>query len=152
MHKGILLLGGAVAVVASTRLAASDPPPVRRAAQTIDVAVRVDCLAGRGVSFSLIPWSVTVSQGDSINWILDPQSNVDSMEVVGTKGKGWPFTRKPPYKVAKNKPNGAKDHDLREKPGKYKYAVQAVCVRVPSMAADTVLIDPDMIIVRGGGT
>lgn len=152
MHKGFLLLGGAVAVVASARLAASDSKPVRQASQTVEVKVRVDCLAARGVSFSLVPWSITVNAGDSISWLLDPQSNVDSMDVVETKGKGWPFKKKPPYKVSKAKSNGAKDQDLNAKPGKYKYAVQAICVRVPSMAADTVLIDPDMIIVRGGGS
>ena len=150
MRASFLLLGGVVAVVGSTALYASDPP-APPAAQTVTVNVRIDCLAGNGVSFSLLPWSITVAPGDSVNWMLDPGSNVDSMEVQEVKGKGWPFKKKTPYKARKGgRGVGARELDSNEKAGKYKYNVQAICIRAPG-SADTVLIDPDMIIVRGGG-
>lgn len=150
MQASVLLLGGAVAVLASAIGAPDDPSP--RAAQTVEVSVRVDCLAGRGVSFSLTPWSITLQPGDSVNWKLDSQANVDSMEVLETKGKGWPFKRKPPYKSRRARAAGAQGLDPIQKAGKYKYSVQAICVRSTNPAvSDTVLIDPDMIIIRGSG-
>lgn len=152
MYASILLVGSAaVAVLASTAVFDDDPPPSRpQAAQTVDVNVRIDCLAGRGVSFSLMPWAITVQPGDSVAWRLDPGSNVDSMDVVEGKDKTWPFKRKPPYKTTKAKAGGGQSLDPNEKGGKYQYAVRAVCVRstVPAVA-DTILIDPDMIIIRG---
>ena len=150
MRASVLLLGGVVAVVGSTALYASDPP-APPAAQTVAVNVRIDCLAGGGVSFSLVPWSIKLAPGDSVNWMLEPASNVDSMEVQEVKGKGWPFKKKTPYKTKKGGSGvGARDLEATAKAGKYKYNVQAVCIRSPGLA-DTVLIDPDMIIVRGAG-
>lgn len=152
MYASILLVGSAaIAVLASTAVFDDDPPPSRpQAAQTVDVYVRIDCLAGRGVSFSLMPWAITVQPGDSVAWRLDPGSNVDSMDVVEGKDKKWPFKRKPPYKSTKAKAGGGQSLDANEKGGKYHYAVRAVCIRsaVPAVA-DTILIDPDMIIIRG---
>lgn len=151
MYASILLVGSAaVAVLASTAVFNDDPPPRPAAAQTHDVHVRIDCLAGRGVSFSLLPWAITLQPGDSVAWRLDAGSNVDSMDVIEAKDKKWPFKRKPPYKSTKAKAGGGQELDPNEKGGKYHYAVRAVCVRsaVPAVA-DTILIDPDMIIIRG---
>ena len=151
MYAQVLLLGGAVAVLASVIERPDDP--TQRAAQTVEVNMRIDCLAGRGVSFSLIPWAITVYPGDSIGWKLDPAANVDSVDVIDVKGKGWPFKKKPPYKSTKTKPAGARELDSEQKGNKYHYAVRAVCVRSTNPAvADTVVIDPDMIIIRGGGS
>ena len=153
MQAHFLLVGAAVAVGLST----IEPPPVRphQAAGVVQVNVRVDCLAGRGVSFSLTPWIATVQPGDSISWMLDDQSNAESMEVVEIKGgnKNWPFAKKLPYKTRKGVGVGARTLDPVQKGGKYKYAVQAICTRTSNpYSADTVLIDPDIIIIRGGGT
>lgn len=152
MYASILVLGSAaVAVLASSATFGDDPPPPRpSAAQTIDVNVRIDCLAGRGVSFSLLPWAITVQPGDSVAWRLDPGSNVDSMDVVEARNGKWPFKRKPPYRSTKARAGGGQSLDPDEKGNKYHYAVRAVCVRsaVPAVA-DTILIDPDMIIIRG---
>lgn len=114
--------------------------------QTVNVDVRVDCLAGRGVSFSLTPWSVSLKPGDSINWRLDASANVTDMQILAKAGKPWPFKRKTPYKSSKGKPTGAQALDPAQTGKKYQYAVTAVCVR-DSATSDTVIIDPDMIIV-----
>ena len=150
MYAHVLLVGGAVALLASVIERPDDP--TQRAAQTVEVNVRIDCLAGRGVSFSLIPWAINVYPGDSIDWKLDPAANVDSVEIIDVKAKGWPFKKKPPYKATKTKPVGARDLDVQQKGSKYHYAVKAICIRstVP-LVADTVVIDPDIIIIRGGG-
>jgi hypothetical protein len=149
MRARVLLLGGAVVLGASTVVGISGAA-TQRPAQTVTVNVRVDCLAGRGVAFSLIPWAATLYPGDSIDWALDQTSTVDSMEIVDLKGRGWPFKKKPPYKAKRGKGIGARDLDAAQKAGKYNYGVLAYCNR--GAETDTVLIDPDMIIVRGGGS
>lgn len=116
------------------------------------VYVRVDCLANRGVSFTLAPWTIEVREADSLSWTLSDNSSVSEMDIIEKKdNKKWPFKKKPPYKVEKNKPNGARGLDPNENQDKYSYAVRAVCPRADG-EADTLIIDPDMIIIRGGGT
>lgn len=150
MQAHLLLVGAAVAVGLST----IEPPPVRQQAAAVQVSVRVDCLAGRGVSFSLTPWVATVQPGDSISWMLDEQSNAETLEVVQIRGNSnWPFARKLPYRTRKGQAVGARALDPAQRGGRYKYAVQAICTRTANpYTADTVLIDPDIIIIRGGGT
>jgi hypothetical protein len=152
MQAHFLLVGAAVAV----GLSFVEPPPVRKQqAGVVQINVRVDCLAGRGVSFSLTPWVATVQPGDSISWMLDEQSNAESLEVVQIRGNNnWPFAKKLPYRTRKGGQGvGARALDSNQKGNKYKYAVQAICTRTANpYTADTVLIDPDIIIIRGGGT
>jgi hypothetical protein len=55
MRAKFLLSAGAVAVLASTiGFTTGSSAPV---ATTKAVSVRIDCLANRGVSFTLVPWS-----------------------------------------------------------------------------------------------
>ncbi len=116
--------------------------------RTVNVDVRVDCLAGRGVSFSLTPWLIEVNPGDSINWRLDAGANVTQMDVISkSPGNAWPFRRKPPYRATKARPAGAQSLDNAQSGRRYKYAVSTVCVR-DSVSSDTVVIDPDIIIIR----
>lgn len=151
MHARVLLAGVAVAVLGTTIAGADEL--ARRQSRNVQVDVRIDCLAGRGVSFSLTPWSISLNEGDSISWKLDSQANVDSMDVVEVSpGRGWPFARKPPYKSTKARANGARALDTNQRGRNYKYAIRAICVRAVSpYDADTVLIDPEMIIIRPGG-
>ena len=145
--RGKVLLGcGAFIVLAAVE--ARDSLVAQGAARTVNVDVRVDCLAGRGVSFSLTPWTIEVQQGDSINWRLDQGANVASMDIISKMpGNQWPFRRKPPYRSTKARPAGAQSLDNAQTGRRYKYAVSTVCVR-DSTQADTVIIDPDMIIIR----
>ena len=148
MQAHVLLFGAAVAVIAAT----IDPGTSRTPqAGSVEVSVRVDCLAGRGVAFSLTPWAARMNPGDSLSWVLDPQSNAESMEIQLVKGNNaWPFARKPPYRTTKGRPVGARGLDNNQRGSRYKYAVQAICVRSTApYDTDTVLVDPDIIIIRG---
>ena len=68
--RGKVLLG-CVAFIVLAAAEARDSLVAQGTARTVNVDVRVDCLAGRGVSFSLTPWTIDVAPGDSINWRLD---------------------------------------------------------------------------------
>ncbi len=142
--KVVLACGAAVlAAVVATK----DSLDAQGAFRTVNVDVRIDCLAGRGVSFSLTPWAIEVLQGDSINWRLDGSANVSEMQVIAKRNGQWPFRRKPPYRSTKARPAGAQALDAAQNGRKYQYAVSAICTR-DSVTADTVIIDPDMIIIR----
>lgn len=145
MRVKVLLTCGAVLVFAVVETKGS--VDAQGSFQTVNVDARVDCLAGRGVSFSLTPWSISLRPGDSINWRLDAASNVTDMQVLAKTGKPWPFSRKTPYKSSKGKPAGAQALDPTQAGRKYQYAVTAICVR-DNVTSDTVIIDPDMIIIR----
>jgi hypothetical protein len=115
---------------------------------TLNVNVRVDCLAGRGASFSLVPWQVVVQPDDSVNWVLEFGANVSEMEILNrTPGNRWPFVSRPPYRVTKDRPIGARARQAGQSDRRYKYAVSAICVR-SATESDTLVIDPDMIIIR----
>ena len=145
--RGKVLLGCSAFVVLAA-FEARDSLVAQGTAKTVNVDVRIECLAGRGVSFSLTPWLIEVNRGDSINWRLDQSSNVNDMEIVSKMpGNRWPFRNKPPYNSAKGNPAGARALDNAETGRRYKYAVQTICMREGDQA-DTVVIDPDMIIIR----
>lgn len=146
MRARVLL--GCSAFLVFAAVEANDSLVAQGAAALHQVHVRVDCLAGDGISFSLTPWTTTVRAGDSINWNLDPGANVSEMEVITKRPGGpWPFRRKPPYKVTKNHPMGAQALDDAHNDRRYQYAVSAICFR-DSSNVDTVVIDPDIIIIR----
>lgn len=146
MRAKVLL--GCCAFLVLAAVEANDALVAQGTFRTINVDVRVDCLAGRGVSFSLTPWVIEVGVGDSINWRLDAGANVTEMEVVTKQpGGAWPFRRKPPYRATKVRPAGAQALDNAQSGRRYKYAVSTVCVR-DSASSDTVVIDPDIIIIR----
>ena len=145
--RGKVLLG-CVAFIVLAAAEARDSLVAQGTARTVNVDVRVDCLAGRGVSFSLTPWTIDVAPGDSINWRLDQGANVTEMQIISKMpGNQWPFRRKPPYRSTKARPAGAQSLDNAQSGRRYKYAVSTICVR-ESTQSDTVIIDPDMIIIR----
>lgn len=119
--------------------------------KTVNVDVSIDCLPDRGVSFSLTPWAIVMNAGDSLTWSLDSGATVSEMQVIAKQGRPWPFRSRPPYKSTKAKPAGARALDPAQNGRRYQYAVSAICTR-DSVTADTVIIDPDIIIIRGGGT
>ena len=146
MRAKVLL--GCCAFLVLAAFEAKDSLVAQGAYRTVNVDVRVECLAGRGVSFSLTPWSIEMAAGDSINWRLEQGANVSEMEVIAKgPGNSWPFKKKPPYRSTKSKPAGAQSLDTNQKGRKYRYAVSTVCVR-DSVTSDTVIIDPDIIIIR----
>jgi hypothetical protein len=145
--RGKLLLG-CCAFVVFAAVATPDSLAAQGVQNNVRVNVRIDCLAGRGVSFSLIPWVIEVQPNDSISWVLDSAATVSEMDVI-TKAPGgpWPFQRRPPYRSTKASAAGGQARAAGQTQTLYRYAVSAVCVRSATQS-DTVIIDPDMIIRR----
>ena len=143
MHVAFLLSG--VIALAASVTGLLDYKPSRPLADK-EVNVRIDCLPRRAVEFTLSPWSVEVGPGDSVSWRLDARSSVDSMSIVDQSGR-WPFRGRPPKVVRNQGARGVRERAATLRgANKYKYAVQAFCVRSATVT-DTVLIDPDMIII-----
>lgn len=152
MRAKVLL--GCCAFLVLAAATTKDSLDAQGAAKTVAVDVRIDCLAGRGVSFSLTPWVIEMKAGDSLTWRLDQGANVSEMQVIAKQGKPWPFSSPPPRNATKEKPAGARALNPNVPPPgmerfRYQYAVKAVCDR-GAEASDTVIIDPDIIIIRGG--
>lgn len=92
------------------------------------------------------PWRVVLQQRtEQIEWTLLP-SEVTSVTITPKTIAGWPFrSPQPPLVVTTQKPGVASDIP-REVPGAtYKYNITGICGR-SGQPADTVVIDPDMII------
>lgn len=143
MHAGVMLFSGAIAVASIAGFVdqGQSAPLANK-----EVNVRIECLPSRAVEFALSPWSVEVGPGDSVSWRLDPRSNVDSMTVVDASGR-WPFRGRPPKVMRNQGARGVQERAVTLRgANKYKYAVQAFCIRSATVT-DTVLIDPDMIII-----
>ncbi len=110
------------------------------------VEVDVRCTPNNGVQFSLSPWTARLAQGDSIAWVLHPDANVSEITVTA-KQPDWPFTSMPPYKgnaTRGPKGKGMKPNQLNKR---YAYAINTSCARADGTTS-TVVIDPDMIIIR----
>ena len=117
-------------------------------ANQVDVIVDIRCLAGNGVSFSLVPWSARLAVGDSIAWVLHPDAQVPEITIT-SKQAAWPFVAAPPYKGNSGRPPKGKGMKAGVKAGdKYSYAVTAACQRSDGTYS-TIIIDPDMIIIPG---
>lgn len=114
----------------------------------VPVAVDVRCTPNNGVTVSVTPWSAQLAQGEEIVWALDPNANVDDIMITSKQGPGtWPFANSPPYHGNAGKPpkgSGMKPNQLGKR---YAYAITAVCHRADG-TTNTIVIDPDMIIVR----
>ena len=117
-------------------------------ANQVDVIVDIRCLAGNGVSFSLVPWSARLAVGDSIAWVLHPDAQVPEITIT-SKQAAWPFVAAPPYRGNAARPPKAKGMKTSVKAGdKFSYAVTAVCTRADGTVSN-IIIDPDMIIIPG---
>lgn len=123
--------------------------PRAAAAQKGGVTVGVDirCNPNNGVSFNVEPWSAQLAQGDTIAWQLNTNANAPDITIT-SKQTDWPFTTSPPYKGNAAKPPKVKGMKPNQQVGKhYAYAITAVCTRADG-TTNTVVIDPDMIIVH----
>ncbi|MBA2708493.1 MAG: hypothetical protein H0U59_11885 [Gemmatimonadaceae bacterium] len=127
--------------------AAAQTNTTQAAARGVNVAIDIRCLPGNGVQFSLAPWTAQLQQGDSIAWVLNQDANVPEI-TVSSKQDAWPFLEGPPYKGKAGKAPKAKGMKANLKVGdRFAYAVTAVCTRADG-STSSVIIDPDMIIIR----
>jgi plastocyanin len=135
MRKPIIALGGAalVAVVIATR--PTTPPAVP--ATTATVKVHVNCQGSR-VSFWVDPWSVTINQGDDVQWQLQGNSTSNQISVAPKGGK-WPFNGNP---QAGSKANPARSGGPANQAGRHGYNITLAC----DNNGPTVVIDPDIVV------
>lgn len=129
-----------------TTAAASRPDSSRvarqqSAAKVVTVTIVFQCSGTRSVS----PWQVRVAQGDEIDWVLDPSSDVTEFEIKKkTEPQSWLFLEERPEK-------GRKDRAFRGRQmraaarGTHPYNIEALCPNADGTTR-TELIDPDIIV------
>ena len=117
-------------------------PRVRGKPGLVEVTVHLRCV-GDTMQFAVSPWTAQLAQNDSIDWVLDPAGNADSLLVAAKDTSRWPFanglrfhgTRKTPAKGRRMKPG---------QQGTYQYSITLACTS--TSVPRTVVIDPEMII------
>jgi hypothetical protein len=90
------------------------------------------------------PWAAQLRQDDEIEWVLSADAASDSIAIVAKRGQ-WPFAQSPPYRGSKGQPPRGREMRPKQDGRRVRYAIQLVCGR-DGGAADTVVIDPDIII------
>lgn len=114
----------------------------------VPVTIEIKC-EGESFLWSIDYVSKQIEFPDIIEWKLATTSTPNASFSINKKsGKGWPFGGDLPYEGKKDKPakgDGVKDNAK----GRYEYTITAICTP-SSGATKTVVIDPDMIIIRGG--
>jgi hypothetical protein len=129
------------AALGTTLLAAMRP--TARPAADVTVDVSADCVSKDSTTITVSPWTVSVSQGDSIAWAIDPESRIESIDIAPKKAERWPFTDRPPYKGGKGRP--ARGRNMKpDAKGTYSYDVTVTC-KVGNKQWKTTL-DPDIVV------
>lgn len=115
--------------------------PVPPAADTIAVTIIFQCEGTRSVS----PWNARLKQGDQIEWVLDPSSDVAEFEIRKKRALGrWPFQSELPARGRPGDP--AVGNNMRmDARGTYAYNIEAMCPG-PGGSMRKAVIDPDIIV------
>lgn len=129
----------AMAVLPTVPVAADDAP---RARKTVTVTIVFQCDGTRSVS----PWQARLEQGDDIEWVLDPSSDVTEFDIQKKRLiGGWPFRSEHP--ALGRRGENARGREMREnqRGKKYSYDIVAQCPG-PGNSMRREIIDPDIII------
>jgi hypothetical protein len=129
----------ALTALPSAPVAADDAPRVRK---TVTVTIVFQCDGTRSVS----PWQAHLDQGDDIEWVLDPSSDVEEFSIEKKRLiGGWPFRSEHP--ALGRRGESARGREMREnQSGKtYRYDIVAQCPG-PGNSTRREVIDPDIII------
>jgi hypothetical protein len=139
MRRWTLLLCAGVVMVAAAWRAPRNQAVARK------VQIKFACDTDGGATVTVKPWRIVLQQRtDQVEWSLIP-SGVGSVSITPKYIAGWPFVAPPPIVVTAVKPGVGKDIPASVPAGTYKYNITGVCARTGA-PADTVVIDPDMII------
>lgn len=114
-----------------------------RTAKDVTVDIGADCRSRDSTVITVSPWAVNVSQGDSIAWVIDADSKVESVDISPKKADRWPFADRPPYKGGKGRPARGRRMKPNAK-GTYAYDVTVTC-KVGQRTWKTTL-DPDIVV------
>lgn len=128
-----------LALLAATR-AAPAADESQGTASTHTVTIVFQCEGTRSVS----PWNVRIKQGDDIEWVLDPASDVPEFEVVKKKAlQRWIFQNG----AHRGRP-GTPARGSQMRPGSrgtHSYNIEAMCPG-PGNSMRKTVIDPDIIV------
>ncbi len=104
------------------------------------VSVTAVC-SGASVTFTVNPWVLRLTLGDSVAWQLTANSNADSIWVDRKRGPRWPFVRAP---RGGKRGQAARSGGPAELRGRHQYNINLLC----TLGTDTVtiVVDPDMVI------
>ena len=148
---GVLGVLGVLAALSLAGASAHGAAAARRAVRRT-VTVDVRCTDGQATSSSVTPETVTMVQGDSLDWVLADGANAESFEIVpvdhprGRAAREWPFADAPGLRRGR-RGGSARAHLMRARAaGTYRYDVRAVCRAPGGGTGDEVTIDPDIII------
>lgn len=142
LRRPVLLVALPVAVIAAVgaTLPAAHPAPTRTA-ETLTVTIVFQCDGTRSVS----PWIARINQGDDVEWVLDPSSDVTEFEIRKKRALGrWPFQSELPARGRPGTP--AAGNNMRtDARGTYAYNIEAMCPG-PGGSMRKAVIDPDIIV------
>jgi hypothetical protein len=118
---------------------------------TKTVSIDFNCTSD-GATISIRPWRVALaSRTDEIQWDVKA-TGLDSVAISPKLVARWPFSTNPPIHAHAQKPGKAKGIPNSVPGGRYQYNITGICNRAGG-TADTVIVDPDMIIPKlPGGT
>ncbi len=141
------LLIGAAAVGLLGLIGLRFKPAVTTQQAAVPVTVNLRCYDD-SVHVSVVPWTVTVAQGGSVDWELDPSADANSMIVSANNPFRWPFQNGSQY--TGDKKNSAKGRQMKANAhaqSPYQYSFTLSC-STPDKAGmpRKVVIDPEMII------
>lgn len=131
-----ILIAGGLFIIGLTVAAAPSTSDSQAVATTVEV--HVEC-AGSRVSFWVEPWTVSIAQGDDVDWHLEATSTANSISVSAKRGGNWPFAGSP---VAGTKANPARSGGAANRAGRHGYNITLQCDK----GGPTVVIDPDIVI------
>jgi hypothetical protein len=145
MRLMAIVLPVAVLAIGSAAMVRSEP---LQTSTVRPVDVKITC-TGDGVQFSISPYRVRLNVGDAVDWRLVDSPNVTEFSIDRKVGKPWPFTESPPYRGGRGNPAKGRGMDPKAD-GTYPYNIAATCSPTDG-SQRYIVIDPDMIVVRGGG-
>lgn len=125
--------------------ACTKPALTPRAAYPVEVTVMC---RGDGMQASISPYIAKIPEGDVIEWKLTDSSSVASIDIAKKKKYGaWPYEDGPPYNGTKERPAKAGPMKSGQVDKKFGYTISGTC----TTGGETrkIIIDPDMIIIRG---
>lgn len=111
------------------------------------IKISISCTA-EAVAATISPFHAKYYFPRLAVWTLDDASMTVSEFSIDKKPKGeWPYGGDLPYRGKRGEP--AKGRGIaKNAEGKYQYSVSAICTP-PGDTARLIVIDPDMIIIRG---
>jgi hypothetical protein len=118
------------------------------------VTVQIRCASGRIASSEVSPDPVEMVQGDSLDWTLTDDSDVEEFSIepqtIRGQTKPWPFADELAARRGRKRARGGEPARARrmraDAEGRYRYAIVAQCPTGQGGETREVEIDPDIII------